>query len=332
MTFADVRLVTLAEGAVNELHVGLKGTMSAMFLKDLALKTPPRDRRPGPRRPERRRIELRLPGSRILGADGVPIAGGMQIVTEEAAVIRRLFDEYAGGVSPRSIAKTFNAEGVHGPRGGRWTASLILGNATRETGVLRNRLYAGERVWNRQRFLKDPATGRRVSRPNPREAWIVTPVPSLRLIEPALWIAAQARLAAASHQFAKSNNSGTPMNGLGQSIGERIGRARRPTWLLAGLVRCGLCNGPMGVIANDGRLGCSNRRERGTCTNQRTLLRDRLLERVFAGLKHRLLAPELVEAFVQEYVADVNGANRTRSKTLSKLSQDSGRVDRQISN
>ena len=31
--------VTLAEGEINELHVGLKGTMNALFLKDLAQKT-----------------------------------------------------------------------------------------------------------------------------------------------------------------------------------------------------------------------------------------------------------------------------------------------------
>ena len=34
-----MRLVTLAEGEVNELHVGLKSTMNALFVKDLAAKT-----------------------------------------------------------------------------------------------------------------------------------------------------------------------------------------------------------------------------------------------------------------------------------------------------
>lgn len=39
MSFAGVRIVTVAEGDINELYVGLKGTMSALFLKDLAQKT-----------------------------------------------------------------------------------------------------------------------------------------------------------------------------------------------------------------------------------------------------------------------------------------------------
>jgi DNA invertase Pin-like site-specific DNA recombinase len=36
--FASVRLVTVSEGEISELHVGLKGTMNALFLKDLAAK------------------------------------------------------------------------------------------------------------------------------------------------------------------------------------------------------------------------------------------------------------------------------------------------------
>jgi site-specific DNA recombinase len=39
MAFAGVRIVTLSEGDVTHLHVGLKGTMNALFLKDLADKT-----------------------------------------------------------------------------------------------------------------------------------------------------------------------------------------------------------------------------------------------------------------------------------------------------
>ena len=38
LRFAGVRLYTVAEGEISELHVGLKGTMNALFLKDLAQK------------------------------------------------------------------------------------------------------------------------------------------------------------------------------------------------------------------------------------------------------------------------------------------------------
>src|SRR6202051_1955288 len=39
LRFAGVPIITLSEGEITELHVGLKGTMNALFLKDLAAKT-----------------------------------------------------------------------------------------------------------------------------------------------------------------------------------------------------------------------------------------------------------------------------------------------------
>jgi site-specific DNA recombinase len=39
MRFLGIGIVTLSEGEVNELHIGLKGTMGALYLKDLGDKT-----------------------------------------------------------------------------------------------------------------------------------------------------------------------------------------------------------------------------------------------------------------------------------------------------
>lgn len=329
MSFASVRIITLAEGDISELHIGLKGTMSALFLKDLALKT-------------HRGIEgrVRAGGSggglsygyrirRGLRPDGTPITGEMEIAAEEAAIVRRVFTAYAAGQSPRSIAKTLNAEEIPGPRGGKWTASLLLGGAGRETGLLRNRLYIGERVWNRQRFIKDPSTGKRVARPNPREAWITTAVPQLAIIDPETWELAQARLSATRRIVTPEEETAEAGN---PNRGSRLAAARRPAWPLSGLVRCGACNGPMSVMGSNGRLGCANHVERGTCANPRTLLRDALLRRVLVGLKERLLAPELVEEFVRTYVAEVNAANRERGARQAALEQQRTKLTRQIRN
>jgi site-specific DNA recombinase len=38
MRFAGISLVTLAEGEITDLHVGLKGTMNALYLRDLAIR------------------------------------------------------------------------------------------------------------------------------------------------------------------------------------------------------------------------------------------------------------------------------------------------------
>ncbi|MDW3224308.1 MAG: recombinase family protein [Paracoccaceae bacterium] len=66
MRFADDSIVTLSEGEVSELHIGLKGTMGALFLKDLADKT---------RRGLRGRVEMgRSGGGRCVGYDVVRTA------------------------------------------------------------------------------------------------------------------------------------------------------------------------------------------------------------------------------------------------------------------
>jgi site-specific DNA recombinase len=327
-SFAGARIVTLAEGEVTELHVGVKGAMGAIYLKDLAQKTH--------RGLEGRVLAGKSGGGlcfgyrvvRRLGPKAEPVTGEREIDADAAAVVRRIFAEYVAGRSPRTIARALNGEGVHGPRGGRWTASLILGNAERETGILRNRLYAGELVWNRQHFVKDPVTSKRVARPNPREQWIVRGVPDLRIVDDETWRAAQQRLQEAHQRVA--GRRGTARSP--EPLGERLAAQNRPGWLLSGLVRCGLCGGPMSVVGSGGRLGCANHRERDTCTNRRTLLRDPLVARVLDGLKQRLLAPELVEQFAREFIAEINAANRERGQRQARIEQERFKVDRQIRN
>ena len=93
LNHADVHIVTLSEGEINELHVGLKGTMNALFLKDLAAKT---------RRGQRGRVEAgKIPGGnsygyriirRLLG-DGSVTTGEREFDSEQAAIVRRIFQE-----------------------------------------------------------------------------------------------------------------------------------------------------------------------------------------------------------------------------------------------
>ncbi len=329
MNFAGVRVVTLAEGDISELHIGLKGTMSALFLKDLAQKT--HRGVEGVVRSGRSGGGLSY-GYRILRGlrpDGTPITGELEIDEAQAALLRRIFAAYASGQSPRSIAKALNAEGVPGPRDGQWTASLLLGSVARETGLLRNRLFVGERVWNRQQWMKDPSTGRRIARPNPRDQWVTSQVPALAIIDPDVWAATQARLVASSlntREEAEPDDLAAPA----PNRGARLAAARRPPWLLSGLVRCGLCQGPLTVMGSGGRLGCANHVERGTCENKRSVLRDRLVARVMVGLKQRLLAPELVEQFVRDYVTEVNAANRERGARQAGLQAEANKLARQL--
>ena len=59
-------------------------------------------------------------------------------------------------------------------------------------------LYVGELVYNRQRFVKDPETGKRRSKLNPEADWLVQAVPELAIIDRGTFDTAQTRRAAAS--------------------------------------------------------------------------------------------------------------------------------------
>jgi site-specific DNA recombinase len=193
LRFAGVQIVTLSEGEITELHVGLKGTMNALFLKDLAAKT---------HRGIRGRVEKGKSGGGLcygydvvkhISAAGEPIRGDRTVNDAQAEIVRRVFREFASGISPRAIARRLNDDGISGPEGALWTDSTLRGHAARGTGLINNELYIGKLVWNRLRYIKDPTTGKRVSRINPREKWIATEVPELRIVEDGLWRAAKAR-------------------------------------------------------------------------------------------------------------------------------------------
>jgi hypothetical protein len=40
---------------------------------------------------------------------------------------------------------------------------------------------------SRLRYVRDPDTGKRVSRPNPSSVWVTTDVPQLRVVDDDLW-------------------------------------------------------------------------------------------------------------------------------------------------
>jgi DNA invertase Pin-like site-specific DNA recombinase len=273
--------------------VGLKGTMNALFLKDLAQKT---------RRGLEGRVRQGKSGGglcygfdvvREVNAKGEPIRGSRRINEQEAEVVWRIFREYAAGKSPRAIAIELNAEGIPGAHASAWGQSTINGNRQRGIGILNNELYIGRLVWNRQRFVKDPTTGKRQARPNPPEAWVVEEVPDLRIIDDDLWQAVKARQG--DLKVPKQPKPGEP------GFWDR----RRPRYLLSGLVRCGLCGGGYSMISQT-LMGCSTARNKGTCSNCLNIRRETLEATILAGLRSRLMEPDLVKVFAEAFIAETN--------------------------
>jgi site-specific DNA recombinase len=315
--FAGVRLFTLAEGEITELHVGLKGTMNALFLKDLADKTR--------RGLEGRVREGRSGGGLCFGYDvvrehdarGEPIHGKRKINEAEAEIVRRIFAEFAAGKSPRRIAVDLNRDRIAGPRGGEWDASTINGNAARGTGILNNELYIGRLVWNRLRYVKDPATGKRISRLNEPHRWIVHEVPELRVIPQDLWGAVKAR-----HELLKRDTR--------PDLAERPFWARqRPRFLITGLAKCGACRSSYVKISAN-LFGCAAARNRGTCSNRLNIRLDTLEQMILDGLRHQLMAPDLFKAFCEEFHREVNRLRSNGAAEVQSQRSELDRVERRI--
>jgi site-specific DNA recombinase len=271
---AGVAVSTLQTDVVETLHVAFKGLIAEDYLRNLSAKT---------RRGMQANAEAGLAtGSRVYGYRSAP-GGALQIVEAEAAVVRRVFAAYAAGATPRQIAADLNRDRVPGPRGGMWNASTLNGSVQRGNGLLNLETYAGVKVWNRVAMTKDAKTGKRISRPRPESEWRRTPVPQLAIVDLAVWAAVRER---------KAREAGARPRDLVQ---------RRPG-PFSGLFKCGCC-GASYTAYTGGRLICAGHRERGAaaCTNSRTVNRDELEARVLDGLRERLLAPDLVAAYVQAY-------------------------------
>jgi site-specific DNA recombinase len=297
MRFLGVRIVTLSEGEVNELHIGLKGTTGALYLKDLADKT---------RRGLRGRIEAgKSGGGNSYGYDAVkkiddnsePVRGERRINEREAAIVRHIFNAYAAGQSPKAIAHALNRQEVPGPSGEAWAPSTVNGNWRRRTGILNNELYIGRLVSNRQSFVKDPDTDRRVARPNPNSAWIIKDVPELRISDQALWDRVKAR-----------------QQGLRRA--REFHEKRRPRMLLSFLLRCGVCGGSFSKVSEK-HYGCSTARNKGTCDNRLTVRQAELEGLVLSALQERLMDPALLEEFCAEYTAHLNRLRGAKNASLA---------------
>jgi DNA invertase Pin-like site-specific DNA recombinase len=305
LTFAGVRIVTLAEGDITFLHIGFKGTMNAIFLKDLAEKT---------HRGMRGRVENGKSGGglcfgyRVVHTlnSGVRTTGDREIEPAQAATVERIFREFASGLSPKAIVKRLNQEHVPGPFGGTWSPSTIHGNWKRGTGILNNELYIGRLIWNRLRYIKNPDTGKRVSRDNPQSEWIITDVPQLRIISDDLWATVKARQETARRAIAKTG---------------RLGAANRPRYLFTGLTKCGVCGSGF-ILGSAHRISCFGAREQGTCDNRLTIRREEVESRVLKALQEKLLRQDLFEEFCEEFTREMNRLRMEHRASLSSAKRE----------
>lgn len=274
--------------------VTLNGLMDEQYLVGLAEKVH--------RGAEGRVLKGLNPGGKLYGYVNVPILNSdrpgkygrpavdgveQKIHPQQAEVVRRIFGMYAGGMGLARIAKSLNAEGVMAPQPPRsralqaWCPSSI-----RE--MLRNELYRGVRMWNRTMKVRNPETGRKVSKARPREDWQRVAVPELRIVPEELWQAVQERIA-----YVSANLGAARLGGLNRTEGSR-------SYLFSGVLVCGVCGSRLVIISGRGsrgyvRYGCPSHRYRGVCENNVTIRQDRLEAQLLAALEKRLADSQIIE-------------------------------------
>ena len=206
------------------------------------------------------------------GKYGRPAVSGvsLEIIPEAAVVIRRIFGMSAAGIGFETIAKRLNREDVPTPNG-VWNKYTIR-------SMIYNERYRGVVVWNRTQKTMNPETGRKVSKPRPKEEWQRKDIPELRIVPEKLWKAVHSRL-----------------NGMKQADTAKMGGVcrSRKAYLFSGMLSCGKCRGSMVICSGGGKrgyvkYGCHEHRKSGTCENNWYIRQDRVEDQLLSAIEQRV--------------------------------------------
>ncbi len=248
-------------------------------------------------------------------------AGRVEVDATQAAIVREIFALYADGMSERAIADVLNSRRVPSP-GSSWNRTVRRAGGWMGSGVraiLRNEVYAGQVVWNKSEWIKDPDTGVRKRRDRPVSDWVTYQDESMRIVSDELWQVVRARVVATEKASTSIRDA--------LHVNARTGAG--PKFLLSGLLKCGTC-GSNFVMANATSYRCGSYTNGGKSACGNSLLVSRTLaeSKLLAGIKAELMQPEYLEEFkrtVREKLAkqrDTTSANQlARTKRLAELEQ-----------
>lgn len=225
-------------------------------------------------------------------------------------VVLRVNLDFDAGKSPHQIAIALNAEGIPTPQGGKlWHPNTIIGVSRSMAGLLRNPMLIGQIIHGKVTTEYDEKTGRVKKMRGDVAKRIEHDAPWLRIVPQEVWDRNQDRL------------SKRPPS--------KLRDRRRPSYLLSGLVKCGVCGGPFNQIAV--KMGCTTHRMKA-CSNGRRVKREDLERVVFEGLTARLAQPHIIQWFIPEYVRERGTAKSEGSDRHERAVARLAEVGREIDN
>lgn len=233
----------------------------------------------------------------------------LEIVPEQAEVVREIFERYAAGEALQSIVRALNLRGVPGPRGHPWAITALYGSPEKLAGVLNNPLYIGRQIWNRSQWVKDPDTGKRLRTARPESEWQVREEPRLAIVSRVLWDAARARIT----------------KGKGRGYRRAGGW---PTTLFGGLLRCGRCGGRMTKV-DGSHYGCSDAKVRGPTVCAGTRVRvDVADQRLLGAIRDGLCTPATIAEVRAQAAAQLEAMRQGRRSAQERLDALEGEITR----
>ena len=246
----------------------------------------------------------------------------MTVEAREAAVVLRVFKEFAGGSSESQIIRQLNAEGVPGRRRAKqgWSPATVH-------RLLRNQKYVGRWIWNRTETRRDPRTGRRRQFPKPESEWFITEDQSLRIVPQKLWDRARRRL----ESVRKVWPGGKGKRGFEGQRGSRV--AHYPTDLLSGAMSCTSCGATIAKVSgkSGGYYGCLGAKK-GACDNH-LLVRRVLVERiVMAAVRDRLAHSENLDYVFAKLEHEVANASTATPETIRLAEAEFDAEQRRVAN
>ena len=149
----------------------------------------------------------------------------------------------------------------------------------------------------------------------PEEAADFLSVPSLRIIDGPLWKSVKEKQLSIRRSIEKNS--------------DRTEVARRPKYLLSGLLKCDACGGGFSKVSKH-HYGCSTARNKATCYNLLVIRRDTVEKLVIEGLKEHLMQPAAYRAFVDEFTREYNAKANQSDALKVRLKADLQRTKAEI--
>jgi len=270
-------------------------------------------------------------GGRCFGFRNVRTGTGrvaLEVLPEEAQVVRRIFELARDGRGCRRIAATLNAEGAPCPKPQRARPPGWVGSSVR--AVLYRETYRGTLVWGKAQ--KRNAWGEVKPSRQPETQWERASAPRLRLVSEELWEAAHEWLRASRANYLRTTNGqlwGKPPSGI------------ESKYLLTGMATCGVCGG--GLVAYPrvhGRPGARKRvhcyacpRARvGVCRNDLEVPLSMADEAALAMMSGDVLSPAVVDLAIEKVVALLDGPPEDTAARRKQLTSALAKTERELAN